>query len=1002
MPELFEVLLLGPVAVRDQRGGALAVGGRRERALLARLALAGGRVVAVERLIDDLFGESPPATARNALQVYVSHLRKRLDADAVRSTDAGYALGPPAAGVDVDRFGQLVDAGIRLRRTGSEKSAVDRLGDALDLWRGDPLADLSEYEFARTAAVGLGELRASAVEELAEAQLACGRHDEVVSLLMPLLVEYPFRERLRAAVMSALYRSGDRAQALAVYRDGRLILQEELGLDPGPALQALHAAILSDDPTLVAEAPHAAHALDAVSPPAPATPLLGRAGALADLSSLVDRRNVRLISVLGPGGAGKTRLALELATHPPSRYASATVWVSLVSLTDISQVLPAIGAALRLRGSELGVAQVTAALEGADILLILDNAEHLLPDLAGVVAALLTASPDLTVVATSRAALRLDGEHRFPLGPLPIPDPDGGLEDLMTNPAVDLFSQRARQAHPAFGLTAAVAPTIARICQRLDGLPLALELAAARTSLLDPAAMLARLESRLGLLTSGPRARAEEHGSLRATLDWSYRLLSHPAQRLFAELAVFRGGFTLDAAEAITRVRPAGVASCDDPGALPAVDALQELLDASLIVREPDGRMHMLETTLEYAIERLTDSGDDNRVRAAHCAYYRDQVRNRSDRIPPRPATAAELDWLTEEQENLWVATHWAAAHDDDALVDLATRTAAHWNDIGYWPDFEPMLEQATRHAAGVRGFDTEYSRAFGLGELGRINDAIAHADRALAHIAQHDHPERLALGVALRALLAHLAGDTGRAMELSETALRTAETTSNLDVRALVFMARAAALASHDPARSHRWVLHALEEATRAGNEHLVWQAYTNLAEIALTTGNSEEALYWCREVLRRDLLSKPIIRAYIVDIMAGALLLKGDLPQARTALREALRLVVNTSHFVAVEALLFFAALAAASGDLRAAAILLGRHDVMLQTLGSVRVDSSVRIYDQFLADLPDRLGASVYAAYRAQGEALTWQQVIDWLLHDHVPLSENPAAIPSWGTG
>jgi ATP/maltotriose-dependent transcriptional regulator MalT len=238
--------------------------------------------------------------------------------------------------------------------------------------------------------------------------------------------------------------------------------------------------------------------------------------------------------------------------------------------------------------------------------------------------------------------------------------------------------------------------------------------------------------------------------------------------------------------------------------------------------------------------------------------------------------------------------------------------------------------------------------------------------------------------------------------MELSETALRTAETTSNLDVRALVFMARAAALASHDPARSHRWVLHALEEATRAGNEHLVWQAYTNLAEIALTTGNSEEALYWCREVLRRDLLSKPIIRAYIVDIMAGALLLKGDLPQARTALREALRLVVNTSHFVAVEALLFFAALAAASGDLRAAAILLGRHDVMLQTLGSVRVDSSVRIYDQFLADLPDRLGASVYAAYRAQGEALTWQQVIDWLLHDHVPLSENPAAIPSWGTG
>jgi predicted ATPase/DNA-binding SARP family transcriptional activator len=1000
MPEPFEVLLLGPVVVREQRGDVLAVGGGRERALLARLALAAGRVVPVERLIDDVFGESPPASARNALQVYVSHLRRRLSADAVRSTGAGYALGALAAGVDVDRFGQLVDAGIRLRRTGAEKSAVDRLSDALGLWRGEPLADLGEYEFARSAAVGLGELRAGAVEELAEAQLACGRHDVVVGSLMPLLAEYPFREGLRAAVMSALYRSGDRAQALAVYRDGRRILQDELGLDPGPALRAVHAAILSDDPTLLAEAPHAARGLDAVSPPAPATPLLGRASVLAGLSSLVESRDVRLINVLGPGGAGKTRLALELAAHPPRRYGSATVWVSLVGLTDSLQVLPAVGAALRLRGPELGVVQVAAALEGADTLLVLDNAEHLLPELADVVAALLAACPDLTVVVTSRAALRLDGEHRFPLGPLPIPDPDGDLDEVLANPAVELFVQRARQAHPAFSLTPAAAPTIARICQRLDGLPLGIELAAARTSLLEPAAMLARLQSRLSLLTSGSRASAEQHRSLRATLDWSYHLLSHPAQRLFAELAVFRGGFTLDAAEAVTRAPSTGIGPGNDPGAPPVVDTLQELLDASLIIRDPDGHMHMLETTLEYATERLTDSGGDDRVRAAHCAYYRDQVMSRSDHIPPRPATASDVDWLIQELGNLRVATEWAAANDPDALVDLATRTAMHWNETGHWPNFQLLLEQATHYGAGIRGFDTEYRLAVVLMDRGRISDAIARLDRALAHLAGVDDSGRLAVGVALRAVLAHYAGDAGRAMELVEEALRAANTTDNLGARALAFLSAGSALGIEDVARSRRLMLQARADATRAGNTVLRCVVANNLADLALTAGDPDAAVYWCREALQD--VSNRGTRAYILNNMGGALLLKEDLAQARLTLREVLRIALNTSDFVVAEALLFSAALAAASGDLPAAAILLGRHDAMLGALGRERADSSVRIYEQFLADLPDRLGASEYDKYRAQGEALTRQQLVDWLLHDHVPLSEHSAAIRSRGIG
>ncbi len=536
------VSLLGPVEWRgrpDEGGGDRLA--PRERALLARLAVDVGRVVGVARLIDDLWGEASPAGARNTLQVYVSHLRRRLGPELIASRGDGYSLALGPGSVDAHEFGGLVASGAQILTAGRHRDAVDVLDEALALWRGEPLADVIDYEFARVEATRLSELRATALEQLAEALLACHRDDRVVAELGPAAREFPYRERLRGAVMTALYRQGRSAEALEVYGEARALLRDELGLDPGPLLQALQAAILADDPTLLAGAPQTARVLGAVPPPVPATGLVGRGEDVAALAGMLADPGVRLVSVLGVGGSGKTRLVLEVVKTLGRGQAARVVWVPLVGLDDASQVLPAVGAALRLQAPEIAAGLVATAIEGGPALMVFDNAEHLLPDLSRVVAELLARCPELKLLVTSRAALHVGAEHRYPLEPLPVSSSADDPDALRRNPAVRLFVERAAQVQPGFTLGAANAAAVAGICARLDGLPLALELAAARVGVLEPSALLSRLESRLGLLTAG-QVEAGRHRSLRATLDWSHRLLGDEAAQLFAAMAVFRGG----------------------------------------------------------------------------------------------------------------------------------------------------------------------------------------------------------------------------------------------------------------------------------------------------------------------------------------------------------------------------------------------------------------------------------------------------------------------------
>jgi DNA-binding SARP family transcriptional activator len=492
-----EFRLLGPLEV-EQNGRVLAVGGRRQRALLAVLLLHANTVVPRDRLIDALWGESPPETAANALQVAVHALRKLLGADRIVTRGRGYLLCVEAGELDVERFGALCERA----RTEPPGAAAETLREALALWSGPALSDLGEAPFAAVESARLEELHLAAFEERIAADLALGRHGELVPELDALVAAHPYRERLRREHMLALYRSGRQAEALEVYQEARRTLVGELGIEPGHELQALEQAILRQDAALALPAARMKSNI-----PAPLTPLVGRRLELAALTSLVRSREARLLTLTGPGGTGKTRLAVESAWELISDFADGVCFVDLAAIADPELVATQILGSLEVDEQPGRPVEKTLkeALRGRQLLLVLDKFEGVAA--AGpLVTELLAAAPGLKALVTSRVVLNLYGEHEYPVPPLALPDIEhDGVERLARSEAVELFAARARAVRPTFRLTAANVRVLAAICVALDGLPLAIELAAARTRELAPEAMLERLEQRLELLTAGPR-----------------------------------------------------------------------------------------------------------------------------------------------------------------------------------------------------------------------------------------------------------------------------------------------------------------------------------------------------------------------------------------------------------------------------------------------------------------------------------------------------------------
>ncbi|MBT2230752.1 BTAD domain-containing putative transcriptional regulator [Nonomuraea sp. NEAU-A123] len=627
--------ILGSTRAWRADGGEVPLGGRARRALLALLLIRPGEVVTYDRLIDVLYGEQPPKNAQHALHSQVSRLRG--DGIMVERAATGYRLAVDPGDVDAHRFLRLAEAGRQALDADPDRAAA-LLGEALSLWRGAALADLDAAH-----AVPLEERHVAAQEDRIEADLRRGAHRAVIPELGGLIERHPLRERLRGQLMRALSADGRPAEALVVYEQARRLLADELGADPSPELSGLHQSLLRGELARLpspaeqtAPAPAAVGSGDSgrLGRPIRLTTLVGRAYDLAAVGALLD--SARLVTLLGPGGAGKTRLAVEVAGQRPD-----TCLAELASLTEGAGLPQAVLGALGVReGGLLGspvepsaepaaLWRLIAALAERPLLLVLDNCEHLIEDAAALAERLLAACPRLRILATSREPLGITAEHLWPLRPLATAD------------AVRLFTDRATAVRPGFTPD----ETVERICSALDGLPLAIELAAARMRTHEAPELAERLAGtdRFRLLSRGSRTADARHQTLRAVVAWSWELLTEPERAMAARLTVFSGGATATAAAEVC-------------GLADAEELLDSLADKSLVT-VTNGRYRMLETIRAFCAEQLADEAS---VRRAHATYFLGLAQE----ADPHLRAAEQLDWLealSAEHDNLRTALRWTA-----------------------------------------------------------------------------------------------------------------------------------------------------------------------------------------------------------------------------------------------------------------------------------------------------------------------------------------------------
>jgi predicted ATPase/DNA-binding SARP family transcriptional activator len=654
--------VLGPtVLIADDGPVRLAA---KPRALLTILALRRGDVVSADELLDSLWGEALPESSAKLLQVYVSQVRKVLPAAvAIHTRGRGYALEMHPADLDAFVFERSVADGRAELRAGNAALAASILRRALELWHGPALADVRDEPWARGESERLDGLRDLALESRVEADLRLGRHAEVLAELRGLVAGDPTRERLVALAMLAAYRSGAPAEALTMWQASAVALRDELGEAPGTELRSLRERIRRRDPEL--DLPAAPLAAVVPSLPAPPNELVGRERDLEQLAALLGRPAVRFVSLTGAGGSGKSRLALALAHALTRDHADGAAFVELASLSDPELVMARVAHTLRIEPGIDAEAALAQELASRELLLVLDNLEHL-RDAGPAVVRLLAAAPRLQVVVTSRVVLHVSGEHVFPVAPLSPAE------------SAELFAARAAALDPGFALDATTAPLVANICARLDGLPLAIELAAARVRGLGLHGVRDRLASRLALLTGGPRDLPARQQTLAETIAWSVNLLRPADAAVFARLGVFPAGCAPDAA--------AIVAGATD-------ESVEALLDHHLISADEthlERRLRMLETVREFALEWLGDERPT--AEAALVAWATALVAGIG--LNDAQRQAASLALLDREIDACREALRIAARYDDPAAeLGLAGGLWRYWWIRGALAEGRAVLE---------------------------------------------------------------------------------------------------------------------------------------------------------------------------------------------------------------------------------------------------------------------------------------------------------------------
>lgn len=767
-----EVDILGPVAVSSD-GLSIRIDTPKERALLAVLGARAPRMVSQATLVDALWGDDPPATAERTLASHISRLRRSIGPGFVLSEHGSHRLSDDAD-VDAIRMKGLVDEAAGALAAGRPDLADRRADEARSLWRSEPFLDLADSHVRSAEATRLAELQRRATETWIAAQLALGHHESMVGEIESAIADDPLHEPLWGHLMTALYRSARQADALRAYERLRRTLREQLGVDPAPALARIELQILRQDPRL-----------DLVPPPPPnslpgaGSSFVGRVADIRSVSKTLDQH--RVVTLVGPGGIGKSRLATAVAASQLERYPDGVWWIDLAPARHADAVLARVAAGLGLTDrADSTVERVVRHVERhPETLVVIDNCEHVRSTVVELVAQLLEAVPLVDILATSRQRLGVPGESLHRVGPMSIPPVDARPEELLEYDAVRLFVDRANDIDDAAtgpdDLAAAAA-----ICRRLDGVPLALELAASQTIAFTPRDLAARLADRITSLRQAPELHDIRYTSLDDAIAWSHELLSPLEQQVFAELSVFEGTFDLAAAAAVC-----GNETHEDD----VVEVLIHLVDASLVGPETsdatDRRTDLLPTSRatrrfcllapirDYAAGQLVGCNRERAI-ARHAAYYRDLASTLTE-DGDRLVRGAGMRFRSDDA-NFQLALDTSCRLDDpDRAAEFALTLGTAWYAIGDLEGSVRLLDTAltlpTR--SGRRRGWAHFQLVWPLVLLGRAERAACELQEAATAAARHDDARLIAAAATARAhSLFLVSGDIESALPLYERAV--------------------------------------------------------------------------------------------------------------------------------------------------------------------------------------------------------------------------------------